>query len=239
MAIIPARSGSIRLKGKNWRIFAGRPLIEHTIEAALSSKYLTEIIVSSDSHEVENIVSAYPTIQYHRRSSNLALEDTQMIDVVKEVLDTRLQHPEFLILLQPTSPNRSALTIDESLDKLVNSSGCNSIVSVNEVPHKFHPRKLGVAMGEVLRRDNNEDYTLEAVNSTKPKYFYRNGAIYAFRLEEMIIQQTLLPQPVMWIESPISESVDIDTPEDFIIGEYHHKVRRGLDFDEFNGYEFL
>jgi CMP-N,N'-diacetyllegionaminic acid synthase len=239
MAIIPARSGSIRLKGKNWKMFGGRPLIEHTIEAALASKYLAEIIVSSDSPEVENIVCSFPTVQYHRRSPDLALKGTQMIDVVKEVLETRPQHPEFLILLQPTSPNRSESTIDESLDKLINSSGGNSIVSVNEIPHKFHPQKLGVAMGGILRRDNNEDYTLEAMNSLEPKYFYRNGAIYAFRVEEMMIQQTLLPQPVMWIETPSSESVDIDTLEDFILGEYHHKIRKGLDFDEFGKYEFL
>jgi len=86
LAIIPARGGSKRLPGKNILNLVKKPLIAWTIEAALDSKYIDRIIVSTDSQEIANISKKYGADVPFMRSIDLANDNTASIDVVLNVL---------------------------------------------------------------------------------------------------------------------------------------------------------
>ena len=77
IAIIPARGGSKRLPGKNIKLLDGKPLISHSIEAALKAKSISAVMVSSDMRKILNIASSYNEVIIHQREKTLA-SDTQL-----------------------------------------------------------------------------------------------------------------------------------------------------------------
>ena len=117
IAIIPARSGSKRLKNKNILTFASKPLIFWTIEKAINSKYIDKVVFSSDSKKYLNLVKKkFKTVYLDLRQSKLATDTTPTKKVISNILK---KNKEFntTILLQPTSPLRDNNDIDLSLLK--------------------------------------------------------------------------------------------------------------------------
>ncbi|HLP31879.1 MAG TPA: acylneuraminate cytidylyltransferase family protein, partial [Bacteroidia bacterium] len=88
LGIIPARAGSKRVAGKNIKPLLGKPLVAYSIEAALKSKLLTHVAVSSDSAEVLNIAAQYPEVTPIQRPAELADDHSPAIDYVKHALQT-------------------------------------------------------------------------------------------------------------------------------------------------------
>lgn len=139
--VIPARGGSKGIPLKNIAPCAGRPLIAWTCEAAVGSRQLARTIVSTDSEQIARVASEWGVEAPFRRPTDLALDTTPSIDVMVHALD-RLEESGAdvtgLALLQPTSPLRTSAHIDAAV-QLYTASGAESVVSVVEVPHRFHP----------------------------------------------------------------------------------------------------
>ena len=115
--IIPARGGSQRLPRKNLRPLAGMPLIGHTIRAARECPGLTECIVSTEDAEIKRVALAYGT-RVSDRPAHLATDEAQTHGVVAHVLEELRvagELPDYLVLLQPTSPLRQAAHIQACL----------------------------------------------------------------------------------------------------------------------------
>ena len=85
IAIIPARGGSKRLPDKNIKMLGGKPLVNHTIEAALNSKSISSVMVSSDSEEILNIASSYSEVMIHRREDSLASDTATALELVENI----------------------------------------------------------------------------------------------------------------------------------------------------------
>ena len=112
LGLIPARAGSKRVHMKNMRMFCGKPLVGWTIEAALASGMLDDVVVSSDSDEI----LAYAGLlacRAERRPDWLSTDDASVYDLVRWFLKS--ERPEAIVLLQPTSPLRIADDIDDQL----------------------------------------------------------------------------------------------------------------------------
>ena len=140
LAIIPARGGSKRLPRKNILDLAGKPLIAWTIEAALNSKYIDRIVVSTDDQEIANISIKYGAEVPFLRPKSLATDDASSIDTVINVLgevEIINQHYEYIVLLQPTSPLRTEIDIDKAIE-LLEKKSADSVISVCEVDHPSH-----------------------------------------------------------------------------------------------------
>ena len=121
LAIIPARGGSKRLPRKNILDLSGKPLIAWTIEAALNSKYIDRIVVSTDDQEIANISIKHGAEVPFLRPKSLATDDASSIDTVINVLgeiEIIDQHYEYIVLLQPTSPLRTEIDIDKAIELL-------------------------------------------------------------------------------------------------------------------------
>ena len=112
LAIIPARGGSRRLPRKNVRLLCGKPLIAYTIEAALSSKLIDRVVVSTEDEEIAEVSKKYGA-EVLERPEELARDDSPTIDAVMHVLNWFEERKEFfdiVVLLEPTSPLRKEKT---------------------------------------------------------------------------------------------------------------------------------
>ena len=134
LAIIPARGASKGIPRKNLKLLNDKPLINHTIQAALESKYVTRSIVSTEDKEIMKISKSL-NVEVLKRPKELAEDNSPLEPVMHHVLDHLKQKenymPDLIILLQATSPLRNAKHIDESIVELKRKK-LDSILSVSE-----------------------------------------------------------------------------------------------------------
>jgi CMP-N-acetylneuraminic acid synthetase len=118
LGIIPARGGSKRLPKKNIKELCGRPLVEWSIEAAKQSKYVDSIVVSSDNKNILSIAEKQ-NVDTIIRPDFLADDKSTAINVLLHTLEQIKDTYDYVVLLQPTSPLRSNLDIDNSIEMLM------------------------------------------------------------------------------------------------------------------------
>lgn len=211
IGVIPARGNSKEIPGKNIKILKDKPLVAYSIISALSSK-LDKVIVSTDSKEIAEISKKYGA-DVIIRPSNLAGDRSTTLSVIQDVISRLNEKFDAVMTLQPTSPLRTVSDIDNSLKIFLNDKFADSLVSVVEVPHNFHPEKLMMFNNKYLTGN-----TTIKRRQDLPKIYARNGAaIYITRIENLskyIIGGNILPYFMKAINS-----FDIDKIEDWEIVE--------------------
>ena len=212
IAIIPARGGSKGIPRKNLVNFSGKPLMQWTIEAALESKYITDVVVSSDDDEILNEAQKNKKVLALKRPIELAKDTSKTEPVLTHVLDSlNGMKYDYLILLQPTSPLRTSEDIDFAFEKLQNSEA-TSLISVCELEH--HPYKsFKVDEKGYLQGIINNNYPFYP-RQELPKTYRANGAIYIIEVEAFVKTNTLLTNKTTHFEMSIESSLDIDTIND-------------------------
>ena len=133
LAIIPARGGSKGIIRKNLLPLAGKPLIAWTIEASLNSEYITHTLVSSDDDEILRVAQSHGA-EVLKRPSSLATDNASSESVVTHALNHTAHMPDFVVLLQPTSPLRGAQDIDDAVDYL-QTTRASALISVSPSKH--------------------------------------------------------------------------------------------------------
>ena len=220
LGLIPARGGSKSIPHKNIVPLAGRPLLAYTCDAALASKRLTRVILSTDDPSIAQVGKECGVEVPFMRPSELAEDDTPALSVIQHVLqvlmETESYRPDAVVLLQPTSPLRRPEHIDAAVDVL-ESAGADSVVSVVEVPHQFSPVS-------VMRIENGKlvpvlDGPLISRRQDKPQVFARNGpAVLVMRLAT-IEKGSLYGEDCRPLLMDAEDSLDIDSPFDLLIAE--------------------
>ena len=120
LAIIPARGGSKGLPGKNVKPLLGKPLIGWTIEQALTSKYIDEIFVSTDSREIADVAETFGVQVPDLRPEELANDTASSMDFILytlHLLEKRGKNFSYIVLLEPTSPLRDVMDIDYAIEQ--------------------------------------------------------------------------------------------------------------------------
>jgi len=116
--------------------------LAYTCDAALASTRLGRVVLSTDDEEIASVGRECGVEVPVMRPKELAEEDTLILPVIQHMLGWLKDHegytPDFLLLLQPTSPLRQARHIDEAI-QLMETSGADCVVSVTPVPHQFNP----------------------------------------------------------------------------------------------------
>jgi len=222
LAIIPARGGSKGIPNKNLAALCGLPLIQYTIDAAKESSFVSRIILSSDDETIINYCKEKIEVPFVRPEC-IARDDSAMIDVIKHALDflkdKENYFPDYVLLLQPTSPLRTKQHIDESL-KLLVASDADSIVSVVSVPHNFTPTSIMEFDGKYLKHHSELDER-NIIRQKKPQFFGRNGpAILAFKCSSFIEKKSMYGDKILPYLMKKEESIDIDDFFDFRIAEH-------------------
>jgi CMP-N-acetylneuraminic acid synthetase len=219
VGLIPARAGSKGLPGKNLKALAGKPLLAWTIDAALGSRVLDAVLVSTDDPAIASAAQQFGAEVPFLRPPALAQDDTPALDVALHALDWLEQNgrlPECLLWLQPTSPLRSAQDIVLSV-ALLNDTGAPAVLGVCET--KAHPwQVLKIGANGTL-----EAYLPHALGGARrqdlPPAYQINGALYLIRVAALRSQRTFLPPCTRPYVMPAERSVDIDNAWDFFLAE--------------------
>ena len=136
LAVIPARSGSKGLPGKNVMQISGKPLIAWSIEEAKRSKYLDKVIVSTDSSEFGEIAEMHGAEVPFLRPTKLSTDEASSFSVIEHAIGFLMSQGEnfdYIVLLEPTSPLREHGDIDGAIEKLLTSNSAKSIVGISKV----------------------------------------------------------------------------------------------------------
>jgi CMP-N-acetylneuraminic acid synthetase len=211
LGIIPARGGSKGIPHKNIKPLKGKPLIVYTIEAALQSK-LDEIIVSTECHEIAEISREF-NVKVLMRPENLARDDTPTLPVLQDVVERTQGKYDAVMVLQPTSPFRTACHINDAIDLFSFDKNADSLVSVVPVPHNFTPSKLMILEGNYLKGN-----TTIIRRQESEKFFARNGAaIYITKIE--VLKTSMFGEHILPFFMKKIDGIDIDDIEDWEIAE--------------------
>ena len=218
IAIIPARGGSKGLPGKNIMDLCGKPMIAYTIEAALESKYIENVIVSTDCKEIEDVAKKFGAKSHFLRPDNLASDDALAIDnyiYTVEKLNKEYGYDiESFIVLQPTSPLRTTDDIDGAIS-LFKEKKADSVISY---VMESHPLTWHKYLDDNCMFENIFDDMLQNRQDSRLSY-YPNGAIFVFDYK-LIKQRKYYSDKSYAYLMPKNRSVDVDYIDDFEYVEY-------------------
>ena len=219
LAIIPARSGSKGLKDKNIKLLNGKPLMAYSIEAALESKKFDEVMVSTDSPKYADIAKEFGAMVPFLRSERTSSDTASSWDMVKEVLSCYEELGkkfDTVCLLQPTSPLRNAVDIQEAY-KLYEERASVAVLSVCEMEHT--PLWSNV-LSDDLSLNGFIKTDLGTRRQDNDTYYRVNVAIYITSVEQLYKDSNLYREGSFAYIMPRERSVDIDTMLDFSYAEF-------------------
>ena len=175
VAIIPARGGSKGIPNKNLQLLGGKPLVVHTIEAALAST-VDNVIVSTDSEQISDI-SKSAGADVISRPPELALDTSPTLPVIQHVLSFfNVEKNDIVLTLQPTSPFRNSKHIDESINLFLSVPDADSLISVVRVPHNMVPESIMEIDPNGYLRSCTKGNNPQLRRQDKDQYYARNGA---------------------------------------------------------------
>lgn len=211
LAVITARGGSKGVPGKNIMIIGGRPLIQWSIDAARDARYVDRLILSSDDTAIMEVARKGGCDVPFVRDPALATDTASSVDVIADALQ-RVPGYDVVVLLQPTSPLRTAKDIDGTIALLMDSKA-PACVSVREAEeHPYWTFKLG-ADGR-LTRFVEPGGGMPQRRQDLPQAWCLNGAVYAANVEWFLRNRTFLSPETVAFPMPAERSVDVDTFED-------------------------
>lgn len=200
VAVIPARGGSRGIPNKNIRLLNNRPLIYYSIKNAKDSKYIDEVIVTTDSEEIV-IIARQMGVRVIMRTSDLCADDTTLdsviYDAVKDVICS------YVVTMQPTSPALQVPTLDSAIKYAVEEK-IDTLISVVNHPHLAWKEESGKKIPAYDERLNRQYL---------PPYYIETGA-FMIAKREIITPTSRIGKNVDVFEISEQEALDIDTFED-------------------------
>ncbi len=214
LAIIPARKGSKRIPKKNLRKFNGKPLIYWSIKAAVESKYIDKVIVSTDSKLIKAISIKYGSDVPFIRPKKISTSSSKSSDVIIHALNS-IKGYDYIVYLQPTSPLRNQKDIDDSIKLGINNnvkslaSFSNSLHHDPNIIFEFDKNKKKLKKTSFAKSENK-----------RSSYFVLNGAIFLLETKWFKDNKKFIYKDTLPYIMDQKRSVDIDNSFDFEIAEY-------------------
>ena len=209
--IITARKNSKGIKNKNVYKIKGKPLIEFTLTEAKKSKLLTKLILTTDDEKIIKLSNKFTLDKIIKRKKSLAKNNSSSIDVIIDVLKKiKKAEPDYIMLLQPTSPLRKAIDIDNAIKSIIKNKKYHSLVSVVKVEnfqlYKSHKIKKNFLVPLFPNKVHLPRQKLENI-------YKSNGSIYISKTKTFLKKKTFFYKTFPYIMNSKS-SLDIDTKED-------------------------
>jgi len=222
LAVIPARGGSKGLPGKNIIQCAGKALIEWSIAAAKAVNLLDDVLVTTDSPEIAEVARNTGASVPFLRPAELATDDASLLQGVQHAWEQHRTsegaHFDYVVVLQPTSPLRTAAHIEGAIDYYFNHrrADTDTLASVYEVSTKF---------GWLMQNSEDRDYirfcmdvrTQNPQRQKLKRYFLPNGAIFIAR-GASLAAGFYTPHTLSYV-MPAADSIDIDNINELAIAQ--------------------
>lgn len=232
IALIPARGGSRGIPDKNIEPFCGKPLIAWTIEEALKSKMVDKVIVSTDSQKIAAVARKYGAEVPFMQPKELARPSSKLDYVLKFAIDWLKENEnynvDYVVLLLPTNPLRTAKHIDEAV-KLALKKSTDCVVAASELPaghnpywvfeqSKLRPKTLINAKGQNIKDIPHQRQLLS-------KYYTKNDIVFVINAKNLHGKNPNLwgEKQELYIMSDFYDA-DINMPEEWVLME--NKFRR-------------
>ena len=217
LAIVPARGGSKGVPRKNVsELTPGRTLLDYVAHAVQSTVGVDKVILSTEDDEVAALGKRAGLEVPFMRPRELAADDTPMLPVVQHAIGHVVSTgwtPEYVVLLQPTSPLRRGKHIDDALSLLM-TKGADSVVTVVEVPRHLSPDYVMKIEDGALRPFLPEGARVTRRQDVRPA-FYRDGTVYAFRRDTIDRFGNIYGDRCLPLVIDARDSLSIDSPEDW------------------------
>ena len=221
LGLIPARGGSKGIPNKNIKKLGGKELIRYSIELGLACSRINKLVVSTDDENIASISRQAGAEVPFLRPSELATDQSPTIDTVIHALEFfNLQEAAFdaVCLLQPTSPFRLVIDLEQAIQQFIRSRA-DSLISVKEVPHQYNPHW-------VFEPESNSNFLRIATGEKEiiprrqalPKAYHRDGAIYLTKGEIILKNRSLYGERIAYHISK-NQNVNLDTLEDWALAE--------------------
>lgn len=206
LAVIPARGGSRGIPNKNIRLLKGKPLISYSIDNAINSKFITDIVVTTDSAIIQSIAEA-KGIKTLIRKSALCQDNTTLDAVIFDAQKGKKW--DYIVTLQPTSPTLLAKTLDLAIEYTIKNN-FDSVISVYNHPHLAWSRDINGSLKPLYLKRLNRQYL--------PAHYEETGAFLICK-GDIIKEDSRLGTNNSIFEISEEEAIDIDTFNDFRLAE--------------------
>ncbi len=209
LAVIPARAGSVGIPNKNIRLLNGRPLISYAISNAKNSRYISDILVTTDSQQVK-IISQQMGVNFHNRSAELADSKSTLDGVIYDAAKSVHFDFDYIVTMQPTSPTLLTDTLDRAISHCIEND-LDTVISAINAPHLSW--KLD---------DNNKvvpNYTERLNRQYLPPNYLETGA-FVITKKSALKENSRIGEKVEVFEVSEDESIDIDSFQDLKTVEF-------------------
>lgn len=228
LGLITARGGSKGIPRKNLVECGGRPLLAWTCEAARDARSLTRVVISTDDSEIADVARTAGIEVPFLRPAELASDTASSIAVAQHAMDMlEASGPQIdvLVLLQPTSPLRTAAHIDAAFKLLVN--GADSVVSVVEVPHRYRPWSQLRLEGGSLRTVQAAQAGPVLRRQDQPVLYARNGPAVVVSRRDVLERGVFYGERCVPFVMSAADSIDIDEAFDLEMADWLLARRAG------------
>lgn len=218
LAIIPARGGSKGIPQKNIKPLAEKPLLQWTFDAAQKSKYLDRIVLSSDDTATIELAQSLGCEVPFRRPSEISSDTASSADLVLHALREIPESFHYVVLLQPTSPLRTADDIDATLELChrLNASSATTLAPTLQSPfHMYTKNSASQTYTPVLSNERKATRRQD-----RPATYVLNGAVFVIETTAFKQKPVFIDELTCFHEMPSERSVDIDTPLDFEYADF-------------------
>ena len=226
LAIVPARKGSKGLKDKNIKKFAGKPLIYWSIKSAKNSKYINNLIVSTDSKKIRNYCKSINVDVPFLRPKKISKDNSKSIEFIIHALNFLKKKGKFfdyVVLLEPTSPLREVSDIEKGLEKLF-KIGEGSVVSVCE-SEGGHPSFSYVQSAESKLTPFTGVHPTNLRRQDIDPVYFLDGTFYASFVKDLYKYKSFYHEETYSIVVPKWKSLEIDDIYDFAMVEAVMKLK--------------
>ena len=205
LAVIPARAGSKGIPNKNIRLIHNKPLIYYAIQNALNSRYITDVVVSTDSPEGE-IIASQMNVNVKKRNIALCGDSITLDSVVNDVASG--YDCDYVVTMQPTSPTLTATTLDNAIEYTIKNE-LDTLISVVNHPHLSWGDEQGKRIPNYSKRLNRQYL---------PPYYLETGA-FLISKAEVVTSHSRIGKKVDVYVIPEEEAIDIDTFSDLMVAD--------------------
>jgi len=207
VALLPMKARSERIPGKNFRIFAGKPLFRWVLDTLIAVDEIDKVVINTDARQMLNNGGVTPSnrIEIRDRSERLCGDKVSMNKILED--DLAVVDADLYLMTHATNPLLSSDTIKDAITKFINREKIyDSLFTVNKIQSRFYKQDLTPV--------NHDPRNLVRTQDLEP-WYEENSCLYIFTKQSF--QQTkarIGANPMMFV-IPKLEAIDIDEPDDW------------------------